>query len=128
MMFKAFAKICARVTLNRASTINIKVREKLKNITVGNTLSDGDKFLFVLHMSFAAPSFADILFVQLRNARQITRNRCHGPTRKISARKLNFLAFFGAAVPCYPCLAFIADVLHRGYKYFLNGSKSLLFT
>ena len=63
MRFKAFAKVCVRVTLNGASTINIRVRGKLKNITAGNTLSDGDNFLFALHMIFAAPRFADILFV-----------------------------------------------------------------
>ena len=82
MRFKAFAKVCVRVTLNGASTINIRVREKLKNITAGNTLSDGDNFLFALHMIFAAPRLADILFVPVRNARRPTRNRCHGPTRK----------------------------------------------
>ena len=51
------------MALNGASTINIRVREKLKNITVGNTLSDDDNFLFALHMIFAAPRFADTLFV-----------------------------------------------------------------
>ena len=63
MGFKAFPKCQSRVALNRAGTINIRVREKLKNITAGNTLSDGDNFLFALHMIFAAPRFADILFV-----------------------------------------------------------------
>ena len=63
MRFQAFAKVYVRVTLNRASTINIRVREKLKNITVGMVLSNGDNFLFTQHMIFAAPRLADILFV-----------------------------------------------------------------
>ena len=44
MRFKAFSKVYIRVALNEASTINIKVREKLENITVRNALSDGDHF------------------------------------------------------------------------------------
>ena len=47
---------------------------------------------------------------------------------KKSARKSKFLALLGAATLCWPCPVFIADMLHRGYKSFLNGSKSLLFT
>ena len=40
------------MVLNGASTTNIRVREKLKKMTVANALSNGDNFLFVLHIIF----------------------------------------------------------------------------
>ena len=64
MRFKAFAKVCVRVTLNRAITINIRVREKLKKKTVQDALFEGGIFLFTLHMVFAAPGLSEIYLFQ----------------------------------------------------------------
>ena len=55
MRFKVFPKVCVHVALNRASTINIRVREKLKNITVGNTISDGDNLFVCSAHNFCSP-------------------------------------------------------------------------
>ena len=81
------------MALNGASTINIRVKEKLKNITVGNTLSDSNNFLFALHMIFEAPRFADILFVP--SQKRLTTNPKQMPWTnvKIFGLKIEFARF-----------------------------------
>ena len=88
------------MAVNGASTINIKVRETLKNITVGKILSGGKNVLFALPMIFAATRFSEFFCTESETLDDQPETDATDRCEKNSTRKLKFLAFLGAAALC----------------------------